>query len=236
MDDKMLTQIAREIFTDYQEVSARFDEHIDLKVRWIRTPSKEFIDLRICDYLKEIPIEMMVAFLKCLSVKMRGEDAPYPDAMCEYLDSEEFRVGGEACNLSLHMERMKKYMPDLDYDTESEVNERVYDMLLDLEDKGYKVAPVTVGTTSEIIHPMHSGNPWLLSLLFKEIILQKDFIEQLDDDELEAVLEALLDVIHTDFKEVAGEPCPDIRQMIFNNLIDEDAMEELYKKLERFKE
>lgn len=231
MDNEMLTQIAKEYFSDYGSVSAVFEKHTDLKIRWARAGDKSFISLQVCDYLKNAPIEVVAALLRVVSARLRGDDTPYPDFVCEYLDSERFRVEGDACNLSLHMERMREYMPDLDYDSESEVNERIYDMLFDLEEKGYKVAPVTVGTTSKIDHPMGSGHPWLLSLLFKEVILQRDFIEKLDDEELEAVLTTCLDAIHAAFKDVTGNPFPDIVLKILDRLGDDDARRNLLDKL-----
>jgi len=232
MDNEMLTQIAKEYFSDYESVSAVFEKHTDLKIKWARAGDKSFISLQVCDYLKNAPVEVVAALLRTVSVRLIGDDSPYPDFVCEYLNSERFRVEGDACNLSLHMERMKEYMPDLDYDTESEVNERIYDMLFDLENKGYQVAPVTVGTTSEIFHPLEPRHPWLISVLFKEVILQRDFIEQLDDDELKAVLKACLDFIHKSISEVSKQHlCPDIILQILSHLEDDDAKRRMMDRL-----
>jgi len=228
MDEQMLAQIARENVLDFGEVNAKFEAYTDLKIKWAR--SNGWIEFYVCDYLQNAPIEVVCQLFRTLSERMKGNDAQYPESVCDYLQSEAFRAEGEDCNLAKRMKRMKNRYADLDYDVDSKVNERIYDTLFDLEEKGYKVAPVSVGTTSNDI----GTNPWCISLLFKEVILNRSFVDELSDAELEAVLKTCLDVIHVDFQDASKSERPDVHEMILGHMDGSEARAHLEEALDKY--
>ena len=168
ISNEILNEIAQQTFDDYGRVSATFEPHTDLKVKWMRQGDHGWIEFQITDYLDHAPEHVIRGILEAIRLKLKGEmDVPYPPEVIEYLTSNSFRLEGLDCNIERRIKRMKKRYPDLDYDVELPENSRIHDALTELQDEGVQVSPVMVGTTCEMF-----GNavPWVTSTLFKESV------------------------------------------------------------------
>lgn len=72
----------------FEEVKAEFSAFRDFKVKWVR--SYKWIQFDVSDYLKGAPEEVMEGVADTLFAKIRGENASYPDVVCNWLTSPEF--------------------------------------------------------------------------------------------------------------------------------------------------
>ena len=93
MDNETLQQIFSDAGEEYGlvNVKAEFTAFKEMKVRWTRTICN--IDLRVTDYLKEAPEEIIRGFAEHLMAKIFKEpDIEYPEDFVEWLTSDRFRI------------------------------------------------------------------------------------------------------------------------------------------------
>lgn len=72
----------------FEDVKAEFTAFKDFKVKWAR--SHRWARFDVSDYLKDAPAEVIEGVVETLFGRIKGENASYPDVVCDYLASAEF--------------------------------------------------------------------------------------------------------------------------------------------------
>ena len=72
----------------YSDVTAEFSPFRDFKIRWQR--NYKWARFEVSDYLNDAPMDVVASLAETIFSKIKGDDASYPDQVCEWLSSRTF--------------------------------------------------------------------------------------------------------------------------------------------------
>ncbi|MDO5862367.1 MAG: hypothetical protein Q4Q58_06220 [Thermoplasmata archaeon] len=72
----------------FSDVTAVFEPYKNFSVKWSRTQKRA--DFQVTDYMMAAPFEAVWGMADAIFAKIRGEDAEYPQAMRDWLESRDF--------------------------------------------------------------------------------------------------------------------------------------------------
>lgn len=184
--DEELEEIVREAMPTFTEVQAQFACTVDLKVKWTRLGEGggRWIDMEVSDYLNKAPRAVLYDVFHKVECSINMDSFEYTPETLAWFDNCFLSAENRASRMA------KQRLRGVDFDGNSEQAKRLMDMVGRIREDGAPFSDdIIFGYTDRI---WRNGS---ISLLFKEVIFDKN-IASLSDEELEqAIVDNARDIV-----------------------------------------